>query len=397
MENIKKVFYRSGILAVLRVIYHFFRVTNLMFSHYGAVLHFILKKRGIIGLFRYLRVRYLVKEVEGGIFDPLYRIYPNLAPYPRWIELEPTTICDKKCTICEHTYWKEKPQSMPFEKFKQIIDNFPKLIWCGPTGQGSSFLNKDFLKMIRHLKSKNVFVDFVDTFESIEGDIANELIELGVERIWTSFDGANKETYEKVKVGCSFEKVVKNIKEFIRLKEQKGSPLPEICFSYVITKLNVDQIISFLELVHSFSDKHCHVELRGLMEFDNIKDLIAEVPKDLMQKVEKKAKDLNLFIEWVHPSHVSRPPIANCSSWTVPYFLVDGTVQPCCSVLQACERNFVRDHKLGNIFEKPFKGIWYSEKYKKFRNRVPRFYGDIPEPCNLCRTFDLCLRERGNG
>ena len=41
---------------------------------------------------------------------------------------------------------------------EEIVDQFPKLIWFNPTGEGDAFLNRNFLKMLRYLKSKSIAV-----------------------------------------------------------------------------------------------------------------------------------------------------------------------------------------------------------------------------------------------
>ena len=48
-----------------------------------------------------------------------YRWFP---PYPTSIEIEASTACPFKCTICEHTYWDEPAKNMSFEQFKSMVD-----------------------------------------------------------------------------------------------------------------------------------------------------------------------------------------------------------------------------------------------------------------------------------
>ncbi|MFQ6118808.1 MAG: hypothetical protein ACE5KE_02860, partial [Methanosarcinales archaeon] len=64
----------------------------------------------------------------------LKKLFPWTVPYPPSIEIEPTTRCNLRCTICEHTYWNEKGRDMSFKEFKGIVDQFPRLKWIGLTG-----------------------------------------------------------------------------------------------------------------------------------------------------------------------------------------------------------------------------------------------------------------------
>ncbi|MFC1755621.1 radical SAM protein, partial [Thermoproteota archaeon] len=109
----------------------------------------------------------------------LIKLLQLLNPYPVYIEIEVTTRCNLRCIMCEHTYWKEKSQDMPFKDFKMIVDQFPHLIWIGLTGIGESFMNKDFLKMLRYVKSRKISVELFDTFYFIDNEIGQEIQRTG--------------------------------------------------------------------------------------------------------------------------------------------------------------------------------------------------------------------------
>ena len=81
-------------------------------------------------------------------------------PFPSFIEVEVSTHCNLKCTMCEHTYWKEKDENMTFSNFIHILNQFPRLKWCGLTGIGESYLNPDFEKMLTECKRRGLFVEY---------------------------------------------------------------------------------------------------------------------------------------------------------------------------------------------------------------------------------------------
>ena len=112
----------------------------------------------------------------------LNKLFPKIGIdlFPPFLEIEPTTICNFRCVCCEHTYWKEPAKNMTFEQFKKIFDQFGKPKWLGLTGIGSSYLNKDFHKMVRYAKSKGTIVELMDHFAHFkdEGQI-RELLEIG--------------------------------------------------------------------------------------------------------------------------------------------------------------------------------------------------------------------------
>jgi len=313
-----------------------------------------------------------------------------LEPYPSYIEIEVTTRCNMRCIMCEHTYWNEPNRDMSFEEFKSIVDQFPKLKWIGLTGIGESFINKDFMKMLRYVKSKNIFVELYDTFYFIDEKTARELIEMGIDKIFISLDAATKETYEKIRAGSNFELVINNLRNFFKLREKMKAYFPQIAFHYIVNKLNLKEIPQYLDLVHSITqEKDVIVQItRMLHEFKEVKDLFVEIPEETTREANKKAEELGIKIVWNADIPQEKPPIKKCTEWIMPFIFVTGHVIPCCSGNEAGHRDFQKETALENVFEQSFKEIWCSERYKTLRRMLRQ--GKVPLPCKNC-----CLYETG--
>lgn len=376
---------------------------------YRRTMKYMLRKGGIRAVVNFLFVKIFVPIGEGSgaaayfIVGPMIRRFPQLAPYPYNIEVEITTRCNKRCIVCEHTYWNEPSVDLSFEDFRKIVDQFPRLKWVNLTGEGDAFLNRDYLKMIRYLKMKKVPVYLVDSFDLINEEIAKELVEMGVDGIYVSMDGATKETYEKIKVGCSFERSIKNIKNLIELKKKMESPIPELCFRYVVTTLNVHEMPKFVELVRSFGDRNSlgdgsRLEYCGLLVFDEIEHLnVPKIPEEIIQKTIMEMRKHNVNMVFCHTEPAKHPSINHCLNWMEPYIMIGGYVLPCCAVLMSNKREFLRQHSFGNIFEKSFKDIWYSERYRKFRQTVTKPDAKMPLLCKDCRAYETREREQKYG
>ena len=371
---------------------------------YKKSIWYLLKKKGLRSVKNFLFVKYFVTD-EGGEVAILNNLiketkFSSLAPYPFKIEVEHTTICNKKCIICEHTYWKEKQERLTFEQFKQIVDQFPKLRWINITGEGTSFLNPDFLKIIEYLRSRDISVNFVDEFDFIDKAKARKLIELGVNCIWISMDGATKETYERIKVGCDFEKALSNVRMLLKLKKELNSPFPVLCFRFVVNKLNYTEMPKMVELIHSLGDlgEGTKLEFVGLLTFKEIeKYYLPEIPKKISEKTIAKGKNLKVNVQSSHIGKSELPSISKCTAWMEPYIMMGGYVVPCCAVMMSNKREFLRKYAFGNIFKKSFKEIWYSERYKKFRYLVQKSRKPVPILCVGCRAYDTREREKNHG
>ena len=280
----------------------------------------IRKIRRIIFLLRKKGWRYAWNLIHFNLFfgtkNPLVlKLLYWLEPYPSYLEIETTTRCNLKCIMCEHTYWKEQNRDMTFEQFKYIVDQFPKLKWLGLTGIGESFLNKDFLKMLEYVKEKDVFVELYDNFCFLDEGKIRQLIKLGVDKIFISLDASTKETYEKIRVGSDFNKVVDNLKTFFRVKKEMKAYFPQLAFHFIVNKLNLPEIPQYIELAGSISQGEKIVVhfTRMLHEFKEVKDLFAEIPEQLIKLASEKAKTYGIKAVWNADVPSRKPSVKKCS------------------------------------------------------------------------------------
>lgn len=351
------------------------------------VMAFFLKQGKFREVYNYLWVHAFTKDSGLALLDPLLKIFPSLAPYPQQIEVEITTRCHLQCTICEHTYWNEPSADMSLEQFKNILNQFPGLKWLGLTGIGSNMLNKDFFEMLAYAKSRHIYTEFFDTFDLINEENAEKLIRLGVEKIWMSIDGATKPTYDRIRVGTTFEKVTGNARKLMELKKKLGSPVPEIWFHYIINKDNYKELPLFVELVAGIVSNGTNpatmIYFTNLLSFDEVKDMAAELPKDIIDATYRAAKKHGIYLGW-NPNIKPVKPITECTRWTEPFILSTGHIQSCCAINEANTRAYQKEHALANLNETHFSKIWKKE----YKNLVRDIHNNkLPAICKHCRVF----------
>lgn len=341
---------------------------------------------------------------EGGeyaLFSRGQLRFPLSLKRPYKLEMEHTTICNKKCIFCEHTFWQEKAVSLKFEQFRAIVDSLPALKWLNITGEGSSFLNRDFVKMIEYARGRHINVNFVDEFDFFEEDMARQVIELGINSIYVSFDGAAKETYETIKKGCHYDKALANIRRLLQLKAQLKSPFPVLHFRFIITTLNYREMPAFIELIASLPHRGvlARVEFVGLLTFPGIEQYylpLDKIPEEIIREMYEKAIRHKINLHFSHETGVL-PPITSCCAWAEPYVLIGGEVISCCAIIMSNNRKFLREHSFGNVYQKPFMAIWNSPAYRTFRRQVVQADGPVPISCHGCRARETEERARRYG
>lgn len=315
----------------------------------------------------------------------LVKLLQWMEPYPAYIEIENTTNCNLKCIMCERTYWNEKSRTLSFDQFRSIVDQFPRLKWIGLTGIGESYLNKDFERMLSYCKKeRNLIVEIYDVFYFVDERRAIELVDLGVEQVYCSMDAATKETYDKIRIGSDFDRVVENVRRFSEIKRQRGLFFPVLDFHFIVNKLNYHEIIPYIELIAEIAPGSKIQFTRLLHQYPEIESLYTDIPKETIDAALTRAGQLGVQMFWNQNASLNKPLMSNCITWYMPFIFATGEVIPCCSGNEANQRERQKATSLGNIFDNSFEEIWWGEKYKKLRHQVRT--GQTPDAC-----VDCCL------
>lgn len=174
--------------------------------------------------------------------DPAFREYRRkweewprtfmIGEFPLHLDIEATCLCNLKCPFCATMYEPiEGKGFMSFETFKRIIDEGAKYGLCAiklnSGGRGEPMMNKLLPEMVAYAKSRGIMDVYFNTNATLlTRNISVKLIQAGLDRFSISFEGTNAEVYEKYRVGASFENVLKNIREFIKLRSEMNTEKP---------------------------------------------------------------------------------------------------------------------------------------------------------------------------
>jgi MoaA/NifB/PqqE/SkfB family radical SAM enzyme len=305
---------------------------------------------------------------------------------PIHLMIEPTTRCNLACEMCEHAHWNESETDLSFDAFKAIIDQFPALRSLDLTGIGEALLNHDFFRMIEYAKARGIRVRFNDNATLLKKDAVERIVHLGVDEIHVSLDGATKSTFERIRVGAKWEKVLGGIDALIAAREANSSAHPDIFFIMVLLKDNLAEVPLLVELAAALRVRH--VTIQGLLDFGAGLATASDNPLafDAMRSdavfADARARAVRHGVDLALPR--TSPARERCVlPWAQTYVLRDGTVLPCCLYGQKLRRAEVtRLHGHGNIFDTPFHDIWNNEKFRRIRRDLKE--GTLRGLCEGC-------------
>ena len=251
---------------------------------------------------------------------------------------------------------------------------------------GEPFLNKDLFQMVKTCKEEGLTVNILTNGTLLDEKAIKNTVELGVNRLSISFDGAREGTFEKIRHGANFVQVVEALEKFKAAREKKGNGKPSLGFDFTACKENVDELPEFVDLVSRLGGNSILVSNRYVADFmDPAESLYyyRERGRDSILKAREKARSLGVdftlspLIEWVVTGKIEK----KCASpWTQVYVSSIGRVPLCgCSFMKP----------IGKIGERSFREIWNAPEFKVLRRSMDGKEEPYPE-CKACLVGHLC-------
>ena len=307
---------------------------------------------------------------------------PNL---PRNLYLEVTNRCNLKCKACilYKGSW-ESPRDITLDELIRITDQLPELERIALHGIGEPLLNKDLPAMIRHLKNRDVSVQFNSNGILLDESQRNDLIAAGLDELRISLDAASPQGYKAMRNSNQFDQIVKNLRSLVDRISHHPLSQPKLSLWYLGTRENIAELPDFIRLAASIGVRE--VYLQRLVYFQDDDGYGVATPaktlmdsdgktRELVDQSQTLAKQLDIQFNasgMAAPLESVRTDPADRSSWkkcfrpkTLMYITANGNVLPCC--ISPFSTSDYSSIVLGNVFESGLEEIWLGSRYQGFR------------------------------
>ena len=318
-------------------------------------------------------------------------------PLPDHLQLEITSACNLRCTMCLVRYRppvNKLAGAMRPELFHRLLAEVP-LRQLTLQGLGEPLLSPFLAEMIEAAVGRGIRVGFNSNATLLNERRADELVRSRVDWLHVSLDGASAGTYEAIRDGANFATVVDNLAGLVRAKQQAGSATPWIRVVFVAMRDNIGELPDLVRLLgrvgvdelrvqnlaHSFDDTDPAGGYDEIRRFTTEQALWTGLDLaragEVFEQARRVAQDEGLRLRL--PSLTGAGGGGNCRwPWEAAYVTSAGVVQPCCMVMG--------DDRvaLGDLNRSGFGEIWHGEAYREFRRRL-----DSAEPPEVCRGCSL--------
>jgi radical SAM protein with 4Fe4S-binding SPASM domain len=278
--------------------------------------------------------------------------------FPKFIALEASRLCNLKCTMCalhsdfiDHSHTDHHPKHFRLDKYHWILEQMSPYVghaFLAPQFWGEPFMSPYLKDMILAARAKGFMLSFTTNGTLWDDEMIDFLIHQGVYAVCVSMDGATKETYEQVRIGANYDKVIGNLHKLLKRKQDLGSKTP------------------YLQVNMALFPENRHEKEKLLRDWTGKADFISVS---------------NHCVNSVVPELHYRPERIPCPTlWQAMHINTNGDVIACC-------RDSSYEEVMGNAYTTPILDIWNNDKYRYFRKKhLLHEWMDIPM-CVRCDSW----------
>lgn len=171
-------------------------------------------------------VDYYVAERDARLaFDPRtaenYRRYleerhskAKVSYLPIKLDVENVSRCNLRCPMCAVSTWDkgQRARDMTLAEFQRLIDEQYGLVEIKLNGLGEALMMGDaYFEMVRYARARRIWVRMTTNATLLHlHDKIRKLADSDVNEIDVSIDGTNERSYQNIRVGAVFNRVVRN-------------------------------------------------------------------------------------------------------------------------------------------------------------------------------------------
>ncbi len=312
---------------------------------------------------------------------------------PLVAKIEVTNNCNFNCIMCGRKRG-AKVEELDFEIFMKLKPLFPTLLSVYLYGIGEVLTYARLDDMISVLLSYGVNVGIITNGSLITDEKAESWVRNNLYKVSVSIDGATERTYNEIRRGGDFKKLLNNVALINKYKKKYSSDRPVLTFNFVAMRRNIRELPALVRLARDMDV--AEVIVNDLIVFsDDMKDDALDYDEAVCRENFIEAKHVadssvvSLYLpvpfkyrekyicsdsELSHGDKKRKSKRINvCTEpWSGFWLTSSGIVTPCCYWMKP----------MGDLKRDSFSDIWNNENYKKLRAVVNTSKRDIH--CRQC-------------
>jgi organic radical activating enzyme len=282
---------------------------------------------------------------------------PRMNALPEGIAIETVMACNLRCPMCpvpnpETEMNGRHVTLMSMDVFRRIIDQISdRRRGVMLTGMGEPLLHPRIVEFASITRKAGHHTAIITNGTKLTREKSIALIAAGVDNLTMSVDGFTKETYEKQRIGGSYETVRRNLDDLIEVNAERGNPM-RIDLNYVVTAATAHEREAFYR---EFSPRVTKINFLALTDWGGQ----VQIPADFGTP------------EQGH----GRERVVCFALWSTMFISAEGRAMLCCA-------DFRQESRLSSVDERPLLDIWRTEVGEHRGRHVKDDFDS--RPCSTC-------------
>ncbi len=303
------------------------------------------------------------------------------------IRLDLSERCNLRCTMC---YFRDGAGTydMPAEVWDRIAAEVLPTAHTVHLSCGTEpMMSRLFINALEKSRQADIpSIRLISNGTLLNDKNADALIDNQADLVVISLDGATKETYEHIRVGSKWEKVLGNIRRLQEMKKARHSQYPRLMLAFVVQKSNLAEIPAFIQLAHELEVSEVQFQELVLIFPDMEKDAIhGEALQREADRVIDEARrqadryGMRLFNPPMYFSWEYRPGL---KGWYYKYKHLAQTVWRGLRQRSFGANWIEARYRLASVQARLFPGRYVQRCYEPWRTAVIHANGEVV-PCSL--------------
>lgn len=253
--------------------------------------------------------------------------------------------------------------------FVHVIKQLPWLRFLNLWHRGDPLVAPDFTAMVAEATRRKIWTQtHTNGILLSKSGLAENIVKSGLNRISIGIDGADEETYSRIRKGGSLTDVEKGVRALVEARKSLGSRKPKVIVECLISRQSKSQFKAIYDLTLSLGVDEVKFKTYRVSHPENLEESLTHLPDDPRLWRYKLVND-HLEMNRTR-SNCRRLAHSAVVAW-------NGDVLPCCF----STNDF---HSMGNAFKQPWREIWKGKTIREFQHVVNHGGRDKIPMCRNC-------------
>jgi len=242
----------------------------------------------------------------------------HLKSFPNQLSLNITNLCNYRCKFCEiHYFYKFAKETSGkvfpnhinlsfLNKFHNLFERLKNVELSGATGE--PLVNPIFIQICRKLKAYKIEISTTSNGALLDQNIIREIVKMKFNHIMISLHSGEEKVYNELQ-GGDFNRIVSNLQDLIKIREENNSKLPRVSVNCLLFKPNHHTITKLIKILNDIGIDDLNInqyyDARNKIEGEVSYYFDSTEGNKVLKEIYKFAKDLNFKLTPKIPNYIN--------------------------------------------------------------------------------------------